>query len=57
MKQLDALTPLPDDFSTIEDGRYVIRTTDSIDQEADGPDVKTKIWFQTTVSSSSGNSS
>ncbi|KAH0370527.1 hypothetical protein KCU65_g2571, partial [Aureobasidium melanogenum] len=47
IQQLDALTPLPDDFSTVKDGRYVIKTTDSIDQEADGPDVKTKIWFQT----------
>ncbi|KAK6003120.1 hypothetical protein QM012_000965 [Aureobasidium pullulans] len=47
VQQLDALTPLPDDFSTVKDGRYVIKTTDSIDQEADGPDVKTKIWFQT----------
>lgn len=57
IKQLDALTPLPDDFSTVKDGRYVIKTSDSIDQEADGSDVKTKIWFQTKVSSSSCNSS
>ncbi|KAH0037143.1 hypothetical protein KCU80_g6869, partial [Aureobasidium melanogenum] len=47
IKQLDALTPLPDDFSSVKDGRYVVKTTDSIDQEADGSDVKTKIWFQT----------
>ncbi|THW67339.1 hypothetical protein D6D19_09155 [Aureobasidium pullulans] len=53
IKQLDALKPLPDEFSEAKDGRYVIEHTDSVDQAAYGPDVETKIWFQTKVSSSS----
>ncbi|THY67593.1 hypothetical protein D6C94_10581 [Aureobasidium pullulans] len=53
IKQLDALKPLPDEFSEAKDGRYVIKHTDSVDQAAYGPDVETKIWFQTKVSSSS----
>lgn len=50
IKQLDALTPLPDDFSTVKDGRYVVKTTDSIDKGAEGPEVETKIWLETKVS-------
>jgi hypothetical protein len=52
IKQLDALVCLPDDFSLAKDGRYVIKHTDSIDQVAHGPEVETKLWFQTKVSSS-----